>query len=59
MTKQDHKLIASTLAGSLRDAPSVDRVVIYDVISDLADALEADNPRFRRTMFIEAILAEQ
>jgi hypothetical protein len=47
MTKKDYLLLSHVLLGF------EDTVKMSDLVSDLADALAKDNPRFQRDLFIK------
>ena len=62
MTRKDYKLIASAIRRlDLRTdyKQTRERELLRDLVTELADELEADNPdRFNRDRFIEAALRE-
>lgn len=56
MTRKDYKLLANAVLKA-RDNPLVagrETSGINLVVREIADALASDNPRFDRSMFIEA-----
>jgi hypothetical protein len=56
MTRKDYVLIADTLANLMSDFNNggEDSVSLSLVAQELADTLEADNPRFDRERFLTA-----
>jgi hypothetical protein len=56
MTRKDYVLIADTLANLMSDFNNggEDSVSLSLVAQELADALQADNPRFNRARFLDA-----
>lgn len=56
MSKQDYITIARVLAASFVTACPVGKGVIWTTTLSLADALQADNARFDRSRFYEAVL---
>jgi hypothetical protein len=56
MTRKDYQLIADTFAkfGKIRDLDQSINWSGADLARNLADALQADNPRFDRARFLEA-----
>ena len=56
MTRKDYQLIADTFAkfGKIRDLDQSINWSGADLARNLADALQADNPRFDRARFLDA-----
>ncbi len=56
MTRKDYVLIAESLSNLMSDFNNCgdDSVSLSLVVGELADTLQADNPRFDRARFLEA-----
>jgi len=57
MTKKDYELIAGVLdssAQSLTLNPFTGKTLYVGLVEDFATALQAENPRFNRSLFLEA-----
>ncbi len=56
MTRKDYQLIANTFAkfAKIQDLDQSINWTGADLARNLADALQADNPRFDRARFLEA-----
>jgi hypothetical protein len=59
MTRKDYKLIAEVIAVSWFGSAELGAKLKADLVSNLADKLQQDNPRFDRERFLTACGLEQ